>query len=361
MSTKKVLEVVERLDGGVYTHVKTLINAISPSCSMRADLFVGPLGKLSGIQAHMIQSKYFDRTKGPNLFRTVFELHAQIRLHNYLIMHAHSTFSGLVVRTYQLLFDRTHQRKYVYTPHAFFSEKPMGRVKFRVVQYIERWMLRGFDTVIHVSSEEAEFSENYRLVRQDKIRIVPNGLPDIIPNLSFKDKNLIVMVGRVDKQKNPERFIAIANSVHAIIPSIKFLYIGGGELLPKLQDECSKLSFVDFVGPQDGVQAFLEKASLFMSTSLYEGLPFAVIEAMRSGLPVALSKVTGHAELVDGDGILFRLSDSDQKIADRIANLMNDSENLKLMGEKSRDLFLKKYTSSIMVGKILDIYRILLM
>ncbi|MDT4758795.1 glycosyltransferase family 4 protein [Lactiplantibacillus plantarum] len=224
----------------------------------------------------------------------------------------------------------------------FFSEKPMGRVKFRVVQYIERWMLRGFDTVIHVSSEEAEFSENYRLVRQDKIRIVPNGLPDIIPNLSFKDNNLIVMVGRVDKQKNPERFIAIANSVHAIIPSIKFLYIGGGELLPKLQDECSKLSFVDFVGPQDGVQAFLEKASLFMSTSLYEGLPFAVIEAMRAGLPVALSKVTGHAELVDGDGILFRLSDSDQKIADRIANLMNDSENLQLMGEKSRDLFLKK-------------------
>lgn len=98
-----------------------------------------------------------------------------------------------------------------------------------------------------------------------------------------------------------------------------------------------------------------------MSTSLYEGLPFAVIEAMRSGLPVALSKVTGHAELVDGNGILFRLSDSDQKIADRIANLMNDSENLQLMGEKSRDLFLKKYTSSIMVGKILDIYRILLM
>ena len=142
---------------------------------MRADLFVGPLGKLSGIQAHMIQSKYFDRTKGPNLFRTVFELHAQIRLHNYLIVHAHSTLSGLVVRIYQLLFDRTHQRKYVYTPHAFFSEKPMGRVKFRVVQYIERWMLRGFDTVIHVSSEEAEFSENYRLGRFLSCPAVPNG------------------------------------------------------------------------------------------------------------------------------------------------------------------------------------------
>lgn len=360
----KALEVVERLEGGVRTHIREFTNApIVDSKSIQEFLFRGPRGSSKGLKFFKtITCKNFDRERFFYIIKVIKEIDKEVIKNDITVIHAHSTFSALFVVFFQLRYDRHRNISYIYTPHAYYSEKPMSSTKRKIVQLVERWMIRKFDFVIHVSKQEQRFAEMHKLCPTSKMSIVANGLHDFLSletsTLQNNHRFKICMVARAEAQKNPDRFITIAETAIRLDPTLSFVFVGDGELLTKLREKVKSIPQISFPGFSNDVTSYLSESSLFFSTSLYEGMPYSVLEAMRAGLPLLLSDVVGHKELIDHDlnGILFSLNDDDMDIAQLIVSLAHDYNRLSAMGRNSRLIFLSQYTAIRMKKSIRQLY-----
>ena len=100
-----------------------------------------------------------------------------------------------------------------------------------------------------------------------------------------------------------------------------FLLIGDGEEKSSTEKKISerKIDNVKLLGYQKNVDEYLHASDLFLSTSLWEGLPYSLIEAARAGMAFVASDVTGNNEVVfdKQNGYLFRLDDIDSDSATR--------------------------------------------
>lgn len=138
-----------------------------------------------------------------------------------------------------------------------------------------------------------------------EIREVPNGvdLPDleairtagraVRADLGVADdKVLVLAVGRVTFQKRPDRFLEVAGKVRASHPKVRFLWVGAGDWDDEWERRVTARGLGDVltrVGWQDDVSRYYGAADVFLHPAEYEGLPYAVLEALAAGLPVVLS------------------------------------------------------------------------
>lgn len=115
------------------------------------------------------------------------------------------------------------------------------------------------------------------------------------------DAPVIGSVGRLTKQKGYHHFLEAAAIVAATVPSARFLLVGGGEeekALKQLAETLGIQAQVIFAGPQDHVEEFLAVMDIFVSSSLWEGLPTVILEAIMAGVPVIATAVAGTVEVV---------------------------------------------------------------
>ena len=110
--------------------------------------------------------------------------------------------------------------------------------------------------------------------------------------LNVQDDQLLVLdVGRMEAQKRPMLFLELAGRLHQRAPRARFVWIGDGSLTTQWDAWVAEHKLGDVisrVGWQTDVKPFLFAADLFLHTAAYEGLPFALIEAMSAGLPCAI-------------------------------------------------------------------------
>jgi len=144
----------------------------------------------------------------------------------------------------------------------------------------------------------------------------------------------IVTIGRASTQKNPRLFNRIAESFED--QNIVFFWIGDGELANELT---SKNIIITGWLTKAEIAEYLNNADIYLSTSLWEGLPFSVLDAMNYSLPLILHKCTGNIDLVwNGEnGVIFS---SVEGACEAISALVNDPKKRNLFGKKSKN-FLK--------------------
>ena len=138
-----------------------------------------------------------------------------------------------------------------------------------------------------------------------RVRTVLNGVP--IPDLAAlavqrpvkrgelgigDDEILFVAVGRMMPQKRPLLFLEIAARVLREMPNAKFLWIGDGDLAEEWDREVAAKALADKVRRlpwQSDAPAFLAAADVFLHVAEFEGLAFAILEALAAGLPCAIT------------------------------------------------------------------------
>jgi glycosyltransferase involved in cell wall biosynthesis len=115
---------------------------------------------------------------------------------------------------------------------------------------------------------------------------------------------------------------------------------------------------VKFLGLRKDVAQLLKAADLFLLTSISEGIPLTVIEAMLTHLPVVATRVGGLPEVVvDGrTGFLTRAGD-DAALASDILQLANDAQMRQNMGSLGRDRAERYFSESQMHERYLTLYR----
>jgi glycosyltransferase involved in cell wall biosynthesis len=137
---------------------------------------------------------------------------------------------------------------------------------------------------------------------------------------------LVGSVGRLAEQKGYTHFVSAATQVLAAVPDVYFLLVGSGELESTLQAQVQAAGLADrfiLAGPRPDVEELLVCLDLFVSSSLWEGLPTVIMESMAARVPVVATSVAGNRELIrPGEtGILVHPGDNDELARAIIATL----------------------------------------
>jgi len=167
------------------------------------------------------------------------------------------------------------------------------------------------------------------------------------------DKKVITTIGPFKPQKNLEDFITVAELVNASRPGTVFLIIGDGRQRPRLElliGSMEPAAAVKLLGWRRDVDGILAATDIFAMTSLWEGLPRSVLEAMSAGLPVVANAVDGVREIVKDGETGFLITPRDTKtMAEKLIELTDNAERAVAMGEKGRLQISREFDIAFMV------------
>lgn len=288
------------------------------------------------------------------------------------ILHCHSSKAGIIGRSAAV---GGHVSKAFYTPHAYaFQAWEFSESKKRFFAFLERVFSRFLTTrTFNVSNGERNIALQRHIDRPDKFKVVYNGIPDVaLPSreealrlLGLSDlPDGAVVVGstvRLAKQKDPMTFVRIARAVVERNPLAHFVCVGDGDL----QDEVARFvadnglsDNVHLLGYRDDAELIVKAFDVYLLTSLYEGLPYSLVESLRAGVPIVATDVTGSNEVVRPgvNGYLFKVGDvkaGAQQVEHVIAELPTGD---RFSSDAIRATYLERFTSQRMLDSVQESY-----
>jgi len=156
-----------------------------------------------------------------------------------------------------------------------------------------------------------------------------------------------------NKNKNQKLLIEALPFIKEHVPNIKLILAGEGQLL----DYCRQLSktlgveeLVDFLGQRDDIDFLLKMSDITVASSIREGLPVNIMEAMACGLPIIAVDNRGHRELISHNENGWLVEKNKVEIAKRIIQLAQNEDIRKGFGLQSRKIILSKYS----LNKVLE-------
>jgi glycosyltransferase involved in cell wall biosynthesis len=177
------------------------------------------------------------------------------------------------------------------------------------------------------------------------------------------DHSTIIAVGTATEQKDYPTLIRSAQPLKRLLAghgrSAMIRIVGGGALLPDLQslsEDVGGTGIVELLGPRHDVPELLASADLFANSSLYEGMPIAMLEALSAALPIVATRVAGNTELVE-DGIngLLVPGRDPEALAKAIASILLDESLYRSFSEASLEKS-AAYTLEGCAAAHLDLY-----
>lgn len=282
------------------------------------------------------------------------------------LVHTHSSKAGVLGRLASL---RTGVGRRVHTPHtlAFLFAEMFGPLKRRLFFQIERSLARGTDAMVAVSESEARTFAGSGVVDPDRVRVVPNGV-DPAPYDGAAPADLAAL--GLDPARPTAAVIGLLNvakgqdlALEALArhPELQLLLVGHGETEAELRGLAERLGVADrvaFAGFRADVPELLAAVDLLLLPSRWEGMPYIVLEAMASGLPVAATPVDGARDLVvDGaTGWLAPRVDG-EAIADTLERALAAGPDARSqLGRAGRERILEGFTVDAMVEGCLALY-----
>ena len=188
------------------------------------------------------------------------------------------------------------------------------------------------------------------------IAIIPNFVREITPNSETTRHNYIVSVGRFISTKNFDGLIRIFSRVNN--KSWKLILLGDGALRNKLESIATEYNIADrviFTGFQKDVDFWLQQSKIFVFTSLSEGFPNALLEAMATPLPViSYDCPVGPSDIVinEVNGFLIPMGDEDLYI-EKLQKLIDD-EQLRLSMQKNAIKVREVYSKDKIIRRLLN-------
>ncbi len=275
------------------------------------------------------------------------------------IIHSHGKGAGIYARFATLLTSV----KSVHTFHGIHL--PQNTFACWLYVALERTLCGISKACISVSDGEYTKAKDLKLCPQG-LTTIYNGvlIPEKLELRNMPKPLTLLHVSRFDtKQKNSLFLteIALALREKKILEQCLFILVGDGEELPLLKNkiEAAKLNaYFQFEGQQKSVSPYYKDAACLISTSRWEGMPLAVLEAAAHGLPVIASDVVGNRDaVIDGKtGFLYPL-DNAEKAADCIETLLKNEEQWQEMRKNAYDFACDNFSVQKMAEDTEQIYR----
>jgi glycosyltransferase involved in cell wall biosynthesis len=371
MQRIKVLHITQSV-GGVETYLKQVISTIDHS---KYELkIVGTISE--NLEPYCIKYNVpFIRLKmarglNPVLdLASVFQLKKILQQESPACAHLHSAKGGFLGR----IACKLAKQKSLYTPHAL-SYLSFTGVKRELFFALEKFA--GYFTykLLAISHSEAERLVNDLGQKREDIYVIPNSL--VVENYFYtafsNDTNLHTLDGeikvgtiaRLTPQKNPLLFIDIANEVIKKEGSrVHFYFLGVGEhdhLKKEVEERIQRYGIGNNIhllqrGDLQTSIHFLQQLDVFLFPSVFEGLSYALLEAMLQGVPCVVSNVDGNNDVIHNNINGFTC-DTLQDYTNAIASLINDKQKSTALGQAAKDYVLKYHDLHKNIHQLEKIY-----
>jgi len=278
----------------------------------------------------------------------------------------------------------------VHTFHGHVFHSYFNPVKNRIFQGVERYLASKSDAIIAISPEQKkELSQDFRIAPADKFRVIPLGFDldkfsqdQPMKRAKFRgelgvgeDRVIITLTGRLVPIKNHAFFLqAFRLLKERTNVKILAVFVGDGESRPAIEKEAKKLgiSFAP-IGQQhtdtdlvltswrSDIDLVNAGSDIIALTSLNEGTPVSLIEALAAEKPVVSTRVGGVESIVHHEisGFLCNKTDP-QAFAQHLSTLVNDPALRQQMGQAGAQYVRSKYTYQRLVKDTYELYQELL-
>lgn len=333
---------------------------------------------------------------------SLYKIYREIKRIEPDIIHTHTAKAGAVGRvagflyrylTFGALLGKPRQLKVVHTFHGHVFHSYYGKFKTRVFIMIERLLARiATDKIVVISDQQfEEIHKIFGIGRAEQFEIIPLGI-DLRPfemlsatKSTFRSEIeagetdlLIGFVGRLTEIKNVPMLLSAAqrlrpngNGAH---PKVRFLIVGEGHMRAALETQARDMGLdgqVSFLGSRTDVENIYKELDVVALTSLNEGTPLSLIEAMASGKIVISTSVGGVVDLLgekrqqeDGFAVCERGIGTEPNSVDGFVNgliyLANDVELRNEIGARARRFALSEFSKERLVADTKQLYRCLM-
>ena len=237
-----------------------------------------------------------------------------------------------------------------------FLDNPDGGIKSRVYIWMTMFVFKITSNIIVPSKYLATVLQKYFLVPAEKITHIYNDfeIPKVVPATKQKEKTAI-SIGRIIIRKHVDWTIeAVARYTKNTGQYLRLLIVGDGPNLSRLEKITKQLvkkyqikPFVKFLGRKSWVDglSILKASDVYILTSIYEGLPFTVVESLVLGVPVVATDIPGTNEVaINNQTALTAPPGAINQLAKNIERLLIDPKLAKKLVTNGQKMIKEKFT-----------------
>jgi len=305
-------------------------------------------------------------------FKALLQLRDIIQSNQYEMIHCHTPMGGMLGRI-AARSARKKGTKVIYTAHGFHFYKGAPIQNWLIYYPIEKLLSSFTDCLITINNEDYKLASKKRfnaktIKHVHGVGIDVNHFKPATPSqkaaLRLKygyaqDDYILFYAAEFNKNKNQQLLIRTLALLKSSIPKVRLIFAGEGIF----QDECKQLAIklgvqnkIHFAGFRNDIDSLLQLSDVAVASSLREGLPVNLLEAMATRLPIIATNNRGHRELVTNNYNGFiPVSNVPSLFASKILSLYKDPDAKTKLGENSL-LQVQKYALSKVKNEMAAIY-----
>jgi len=285
------------------------------------------------------------------------------------ILHTHGGIAGLYGRP---AARRARTPAIVHTLHGIHYIHYRNPFLRRLYVLLERKYSRSTDRLILVCQSDLRQARRHRLAPEEKMTVILNGT-DFRPELEandiarrrielgwLPDWPVIGTVARLHRQKGVVNLLRAAPKILNAFPEVRVAVVGEGPQSGSLRREAQRLGLdghLLFLGERKDAASFMALFDMFVLPSLWEGLPFVLVEAAAWGKPIVATAVDGVTEILeDGKTGLLVPPGDPTALADAVSRLLRDKEEARRLGETARTLVPPRFPLRRMIDQTQNLY-----
>ncbi len=310
-------------------------------------------------------------------FLSSFELYALLCKSKPDIVHLNSSKIGSTGAVISWIYKKTKNKelKIIYTVHGFVFLEPLPILRKKFYLWSERISGSFKDKIICVSEHDKIIGLNSHIANHQKFITIHNGIDldesdflsknEAIKKLSgkifhkIKNKKIIGTLANLYSTKGLEYLIRAAKKLTHQNPALIFIVIGEGMMRKSLEQKIQQLNLANkFFLPGYLPKAFryLKAFDIFCLSSIKEGFPYTLIEALAAGLPIVTTRVGGVIEIVEPDvnGLVVP-PQRPNELAKALQKILSN-KNLQEKFNKNNLKKIKKFNLQGMIKKTEEVY-----
>lgn len=393
----KILRVLNRLNvGGPTYNVAYLSRYIDTQ--YQTTVLAGIKEAHEGSSEYMLKELDVDYEFVPDMFRSISPAkdlkalkYIQKRIKEYSpdIVHTHAAKAGVLGRL-AAHHSANRPKAILHTYHGNVFDGYFSPVKTKIFLAIERYLANISNAIIAISDQQKyDLVNKYNIAPASKVHVIKLGFDldkfiegNAEKRLSFRrfygiadDEVVITITGRLAPIKNHFLFIDALEILKKANPTLKFkaFIVGDGELMePILQrireseltfsrmDENNYAADVVFTSWRKDIDVINAGSDIIALTSLNEGTPVSIIEALASEKGVICTDVGGVKDVVKDGYSGFLSEQSAESYAGRLAELIINKELRSIMAANGKKFALQNYSYKRLVAETQDLYKFLL-
>lgn len=350
----RVVEILEAADGGTRTHLLHILNGLDHrrfglSCILSAERYPGIRDDAERLRARGIDVYEIPMVREVSPLRdskAFFQIRRLLRQLRPDIVHTHASKAGALGRPAAWSAGVRH---ILHTPHVFYFEgrKGAGRRFYRMV---ERFLMRFTDKLILLAQGQKDLAQ--RELRTERLTVIANGVdlerfkpcedkPAAKRALGLPEECFVIgAITRFRPQKGNDAILHALAKVMRNEPAARAVIAGIGPQRVEAIRLARELGVYDhclWIERTDRPEELYSAMDAFLLASRYEGMPYTLLEAMASGVPVVATCISGCREVIE-DGISGLLCEPDQPaaLAENLLRLMRGEELRERLGSAAR-------------------------